>query len=84
MMWTPVKLSDGQTHGYGFGWSVEKGNGHPMLSHGGSIVGFRCFIVRYPDDRLTVIVLTNSDFCLPKIIAGRVASVYGPSLPLPK
>ena len=83
-MWTPVRLNGGKTHGYGFGWSLNKTtNGHSMLFHGGHIVGFRSFIVRYPEDRLTVIVLTNADFGSPKIIASKVASFYEPDLLLP-
>jgi len=84
-MWTPVRLNSGETHGYGFGWSLEKtANGHPMVFHGGNIVGFQSFIVRYPEDRLTVVILTNADFCVPRVIAWRVASLFEPSLPAPK
>lgn len=84
-MWTPVRLNDSTTHGYGFGWSMEKtANGHPMVFHGGHIVGFHSFIVRYPEDRLAVIVLTNSDFATPTTIDWRVASLFEPSLPAPK
>jgi D-alanyl-D-alanine carboxypeptidase len=83
-MWTPVTLKDGQTHGYGFGWSLEKTNGRPTVGHGGSIDGFRSFVVRYPEERLGIIVLANTDSCMPAIIAQRVASLYEPSLSSPK
>ncbi len=55
-MWTPVRLSDGSTHPYGFGWQVEERSGHVLLRHTG-ITGTE--IVRAPEDTLTVIVLTN-------------------------
>ena len=55
-MWTPMRLNDGSTHPYGFGWEVEERGGHTLLRHTG-ITGTE--IVRLPDDTLSVIVLTN-------------------------
>jgi CubicO group peptidase (beta-lactamase class C family) len=60
-MWTPVKLNDGKTSDYGFGWSVGKVREHRNISHGGGIPGFSTFLSRFPDDGWTVIVLTNQD-----------------------
>jgi CubicO group peptidase (beta-lactamase class C family) len=58
-MWTPVKTTDGKSHPYGFGWAVQTAGGHKIVAHGGAWQGFMSAIVRYPDDKLTVIVLTN-------------------------
>lgn len=55
-MWTPVRLNDGTSHPYGFGWQVDERRGHRMISHTG-ITGTE--YTRFPDDHLTVIVLTN-------------------------
>lgn len=44
---------------YGFGWRIDTYKGHTRYHHSGSTSGFRNFIQRFPDDRLTVIVLTN-------------------------
>jgi CubicO group peptidase (beta-lactamase class C family) len=81
-MWTPVKLNDGSTHPYGFGWAVEDYQGHKLLSHGGGIPGFTTNIARFVDDRLTVIVLTNTDSTDPgsmaKSIAGLAISALTP------
>lgn len=44
---------------YGFGWRIDEYRGHRRMHHSGSTVGFRNFIQRFPDDRLTVIALTN-------------------------
>ena len=55
-MWTPVRLTDGSTFPYGFGWSVDERRGHRWISHTG-ITGTE--FSRFPDDRLTAIVLTN-------------------------
>jgi CubicO group peptidase (beta-lactamase class C family) len=55
-MWTPVQLNGGASVPYGFGWSIAERQGHRMIMHSG-ITGVE--YTRYPDDKLTVIVLTN-------------------------
>ena len=55
-MWTPVKLNTGRSYPYGFGWEVRRRLGHRIIDHTG-ITGTE--YARYPDDNLTVIVLTN-------------------------
>jgi D-alanyl-D-alanine carboxypeptidase len=59
-MYQPTKLADGKTRPYGYGWGVGELAGHRKLSHGGGINGFSTMIARYPDDRLAVIVLSNT------------------------
>jgi hypothetical protein len=46
---------------YGFGWDIGDANGHRRIEHGGAWQGFTCDISRFPDDSLTVVVLTNLD-----------------------
>lgn len=58
-LWTPVKLDNGKTENYGLGWRLDKINGHRVVEHGGEVSGFTAFISRFPDDGLTVIILTN-------------------------
>jgi len=62
-IWTVYPLNDGKPNpaGYGFGWMIGKQNGHERIEHGGAWQGFTCRISRYPDDSLTVVVLTNLD-----------------------
>jgi D-alanyl-D-alanine carboxypeptidase len=55
-MWTPVRLDAGWTFPYGLGWVVDERRGHRMISHTG-ITGTE--LSRFPDDALTVVVLTN-------------------------
>lgn len=61
-MWTPVRLNDGMTWRYGFGWGVGRINNHLYLSHTGNILGFSSAIDRAADDQITVIVLDNRFF----------------------
>lgn len=80
-LWSPVKLNDGSTAPYGFGWSIHQAaNGHRLLEHGGAWQGFTTCIARYPDDRLTVVVLCNLAGATPSFIAHRVAGMYEPAL----
>ena len=77
-MWSPVKLNSGKTYPYGFGWALSEKDGRRVVSHEGAWQGFTMSIVRYLDDRLTVIVMTNldSDNSNPDKIAQQVAEVY--------
>lgn len=60
-IWTPVRLNNGKTYDYGFGWFLSPLQGHRNIGHGGSTSGFSSSIERFPDDGLAVIVLTNSN-----------------------
>lgn len=45
--------------GYGYGWGIGKKFERRSISHGGGIYGFATDISRFPDDKVTAIVLTN-------------------------
>ena len=75
-MWTPVKLNDGKTRKYGFGWNVDAVEGHKNIGHGGSTSGFSASIQRFPDDRLAVIILTNTDEEIATTLAKKVATFF--------
>jgi CubicO group peptidase (beta-lactamase class C family) len=76
--WTPTKLADGKTEGYGFGWSLGTANGHPTISHGGGIPGFSTNILRLPADKLTVVVLTNLEGADSGSLSRKIAALYVP------
>ena len=81
-MWTPAPLNDGKTYPYGFAWDLLEVNGHRLQEHGGAWQGFTAHYSRYPDDHLSVIVLTNleSGASNPEKIAHEVAAHYIPGL----
>lgn len=79
-MWKPFKLADGKDSVYGLGWFVGALNGHKQINHGGSLNGFRSEFGRFPDDKLTLIVLTNLGENNPAEIARGVAAFYIPEL----
>lgn len=82
-IFTPVRLADGATHPYGFGWALREQRGHPNIEHSGSWQGFEAHIARYVDQRLSVIVLTNLARCDPGLVAHGIAGLLEPLLRLP-
>ena len=82
LAWTAPALPDGSPSHYGFGWFVDDDGGRPRLSHHGETSGFTNAIVKYPEQRLTVIVLTNRAGGEPWRIAQRLADLWlgGPGL----
>jgi CubicO group peptidase (beta-lactamase class C family) len=44
---------------YGFGWFIDNYRGLRDMWHGGNTIGFTSSIYRFPDQRFTVIALTN-------------------------
>ena len=75
-MWTPAKLNDGKATKYGFGWFVEAVDGHRNIGHGGSTSGFSATIQRFPDDKLAIIILTNTDEQIATTLAKKIATFY--------
>lgn len=58
-MWTPARLTNGGRKSYGFGWHTRMIHGHRILFHGGGWQGFKSFIVRLPDEHLTITFFAN-------------------------
>lgn len=58
-IYTPFKeMQPGKGYAYGL-WSSQK-FGRRRLAHGGNATGFITYFARYPEDRVTVIVLSNN------------------------
>lgn len=72
----PAHFPDGPTVSYGFGWFLDPYKSHRRMFHGGSTVGFRTTIQRFPDDQLTVIILSNRADLDPQALALKVADLY--------
>lgn len=81
--WTPVRLNDGGTYPYGFGWDLSEQRGHSRIGHTGSWQGFKSAIYRYPELDLTVIVLANFAEAYPGGIAEGIAGILAPSVQPP-
>jgi CubicO group peptidase (beta-lactamase class C family) len=75
-MWTPAKLNDGKPTKYGLGWYVDQVEGHRNIGHGGSTSGFSATIQRFPDDKLAIIILTNTDEQIATTLAKKMATFF--------
>ena len=76
-MWTPTRLNDGSIHQYGFAWMLSPLDGHRRISHTGETSGFNASFARFPDDKLTVIVLCNAGKDNPaEKLANEIAPLY--------
>ena len=59
------QLNDGTRVVYGFGWENMRFKGVRYMIHAGGWAGFKSFILRFPDQRFSVITLSNhSEFDL--------------------
>lgn len=76
--WTPATLAGGAPVPYGFGWFIDRGPAGPTVFHHGETSGFTNFMLKFPEDGLTVIVLTNRRGGAPGDIAATIARL--PSL----
>jgi CubicO group peptidase (beta-lactamase class C family) len=72
----PAKIPDGPAVSYGFGWFLDPYRGHKRMSHDGETIGFRTTIQRFPDDKMTIIVLANRTDINPEELALKVDDLY--------
>jgi CubicO group peptidase (beta-lactamase class C family) len=69
-------LANGDTLRYAFGNEVADYRGLRTDEHGGSMMGYKAHILRFPDQRLSVIETCNLGSINPGPIARQVAEVY--------
>ncbi len=70
------RLNNGKEVNYAGGLSHGTHRGLPTLSHNGVHAGYRTTFVRFPEQRLSVIVLANLSSITPAPLARRVADLY--------
>src|SRR5205085_3294447 len=59
------KLNDGTSVKYGFAWELDEFNGVPCITHDGSWLAFRTAYLKFPSQKLTVVMLPNRDYDIP-------------------
>lgn len=74
LAFTPWVKSDDPAVDYGFGWRITG----DTLWHSGETLGFRNVIIRWPERRTTVVLLTNRNDPEPRELALRIAGVVAP------
>ena len=74
VMWRPF------LNNYAYGWNIrppsEASYGHQWVAHGGGINGFSAMIIRIPEVKFTVIVLSNNSTAAASAIAADLVALY--------
>ena len=70
------KLNNGKSINYAFGLEVTEYRGQKVVMHGGGWAGYRSEMMRFPDQRITFICLTNLGSMDPSILCQRVADIF--------
>jgi CubicO group peptidase (beta-lactamase class C family) len=73
---TPGKLNNGEELDYAFGLGIGDYKGLEMISHGGAFVGFRADMIRFPEQKFSVICLANLNRISPSQLARKVADIF--------
>jgi hypothetical protein len=70
--------------GYGFGWMVQKEMGRKLVTQGGGFRIYSTSILRYPDDDVCVIVLSQSEMTDAVKVSKDIAAIlFGDHYELP-
>jgi len=75
-MTTAGTLKSGEKINYGFGLFHNKYKGLPVIKHSGNMSGYRAQIVSFPEQKFTVIALSNNSAILPSVIVNKLADIY--------
>ena len=76
LMRTTTPLNDGSENAYAFGISHGKYRGKNTLSHSGGWASFATYVMYFPEQRFSVIVLGNSGVVAPGRAAFAIADIY--------
>lgn len=75
-MQAPGVLNNGETLDYACGLVVGRYKGLRMVSHAGAWAGYRAEMIRFPDQRFSVVCLCNLATANPGQLARQVADLY--------
>jgi len=77
-MFTSGTLNNGQETGYGFGFDLATYAGYDYAGHSGAWLGFDAYYLRFPQARLSIVVLLNWDDADPNAaeMAFAIADLY--------
>ncbi len=73
---TPRLLNSGQPTKYGAGLSVDYLKGNREISHSGATAGYRAWLAWYPEEELSVAILSNWSKFAPRKNGRDVASLF--------
>src|SRR5262249_58505319 len=72
---TPGVLNNGNQISYALGLDLGNYRGLPIVEHGGALFGYRTELLRFPEQKFTVICLCNLENAVPPNLARKVSDV---------
>lgn len=76
MLHTPGVLNNGNKLDYAFGLVIGNYKGLKTVGHGGAWAGYRAGLIRFPEQKFSVICLSNLSTFNPSALCLRVADIY--------
>jgi CubicO group peptidase (beta-lactamase class C family) len=73
---TPGVLNDGNKISYAMGLDLGNYRGLPIVEHSGGTFGYRTELLRFPEQKFSVICLCNIASAVPENLARQVADIY--------
>ena len=73
---TPGVLNNGNKISYAMGLDLGNYRGLSIVEHGGALFGYRTELLRFPEQKFSVICLCNIANAVPENLARKVADIY--------
>ena len=73
---TQGMLNNGKQIEYALGLFISTYRGLPIVEHGGALFGYRTELLRFPQQKFSVITLCNLGTSSPRSLANKVADIY--------
>ncbi len=73
---TRGKLNNGEVLAYAFGLGRDEYRGLKIISHAGGFLGFRTQLIRFPEQKFSVICLCNAGTINPVNLSEKVADIF--------
>lgn len=75
-MLTEGKLNNGEELSYGFGLRIDNYRGLKTINHGGSAVGYQAQFMQFPDQKFSIVILSNLSTFPTGRIAKQITDLY--------
>ncbi len=78
LMLTVGALNNGERTQYAFGQELKTHNGHRAVFHGGGTGGYRAYLIRFPEQKLSISMLSNNSYSGTVMLeyVNRIANIY--------
>lgn len=69
------KMTTAVQNNYAYGWHVHQMFGRSLISHGGYLPGWNSYVYYFPEDSLSVIVMSNSEQANPLEMCNNISRI---------